>query len=141
MTTWRRACCAGCCEQGRRRLAGHGMAPVRGDFRQGGQNEGPVRQPGMRQDQTLLILALNDVVIGEKVEIEGARGVALRPAAPEARFDGVKRGEERFRAHIRLNRRGRVDERRIGRVRPGRRFIQRRHYLQVRHSTKCMKCP
>ena len=54
-------------EQGLRRLAGHRMTPVRRDFRQGGQNEGPVRQPGMRQDQTLLILALNDVMIGEKV--------------------------------------------------------------------------
>ncbi len=70
----------------------------------------------MRQDRRP---GLKDRTIGEKVEVEGSRGVPAFPPPAEGCFDGVKAGQHFRRPGARAQDRGRIDERRVCWIRPG----------------------
>lgn len=74
--------------QGGKRLACHGVGPVRGYFLQGQQDEGTLVQARVRHDQ--LWPVQDFVMVGNQVKIQHARCIADSFDPPEVIFDALK---------------------------------------------------
>src|SRR6266700_7428318 len=96
------------------------------NFRERNQDEGALEQPRMRQRQRPLVEL--DIVIGDEIEVEGARAPApfMRAVAAELLLDLVQREQQRMGIEAGLDYNAGIDEVRLLFVTPGRRGVIRR---------------
>jgi len=99
------------------------VPPIRGDIKHRPKHEGPLRDPGVRQNErpppwpsvagTALPPMLNESFVVENIDIEGPR--PPRTATSPSRFalDSLQQLEQGFRRQGRLDQHGSVDVRRL----------------------------
>ena len=99
------------------------MPPARGNFGQRHENKAALAHPGMRQDQPV---GHNPAIIIDQIDIQSPWGIRRGTHSREFSFHRMQKGQEFNRLKASVYGGDSIDERRIGRVGPGRRSIERR---------------